>query len=98
MNSVLSISFNTPDCLIVTIGTVCENQDTSLIGNTATDMDGTGMKISEASKRPHFRRGHIRMQRYGDKLGKSKIVFIAPTFINRTSLGEEVQPKNYIVK
>lgn len=29
MNSVLSISFNTPDCLIVTIGTVCENQDTS---------------------------------------------------------------------
>ncbi|MFQ1863976.1 SIR2 family NAD-dependent protein deacylase, partial [Aeromonas veronii] len=25
----LSISFNTPDCLIVTIGTVCENQDTS---------------------------------------------------------------------
>ena len=72
--------------------------DYVLIGNTATDMDGTGMKISEASKRPHFRRGHIRMQRYGDKLGKSKIVFIAPTFINRTSLGEEVQPKNYIVK
>ena len=30
MNSVLSISFNTPDCLIVTIGTVCENQDTSV--------------------------------------------------------------------
>ncbi|MGY4040878.1 hypothetical protein ACW5WJ_03270, partial [Aeromonas hydrophila] len=29
VNSVLSISFNTPDCLIVTIGTVCENQDTS---------------------------------------------------------------------
>ncbi|MFQ1862818.1 transposase, partial [Aeromonas veronii] len=27
----LSISFNTPDCLIVTIGTVCENQDTSNI-------------------------------------------------------------------
>ncbi|MFQ1820012.1 hypothetical protein ACK37D_17720, partial [Aeromonas veronii] len=26
----LSISFNTPDCLIVTIGTVCENQDTSV--------------------------------------------------------------------
>ncbi|KOG93868.1 hypothetical protein AL345_15040 [Aeromonas caviae] len=23
------MSFNTPDCLIVTIGTVCENQDTS---------------------------------------------------------------------
>ncbi|HHQ4526160.1 TPA: hypothetical protein ACSP1O_004116, partial [Aeromonas veronii] len=32
VNNVLSISFNTPDCLIVTIGTVCENQDTS-IGN-----------------------------------------------------------------
>ncbi|MGQ4603977.1 hypothetical protein, partial [Aeromonas veronii] len=31
VNSVLSISFNTPDCLIVTIGTVCENQDTSLV-------------------------------------------------------------------
>ncbi len=30
VNSVLSISFNTPDCLIVTIGTVCENQDTSV--------------------------------------------------------------------
>ncbi|MEI4968657.1 hypothetical protein, partial [Aeromonas caviae] len=32
VNSVLSISFNTPDCLIVTIGTVCENQDTSMLG------------------------------------------------------------------
>ena len=27
----LSISFNTHDCLIVTIGTVCENQDTSVM-------------------------------------------------------------------
>ncbi|MFQ1635662.1 DUF1993 family protein, partial [Aeromonas veronii] len=33
----LSISFNTPDCLIVTIGTVCENQDTSLQGKLDAD-------------------------------------------------------------
>jgi len=72
--------------------------DYVLIGN---DNDGAGLsgaKMSEISKRPHFRRGHIRMQRYGEKLAKSKPVFIAPTFINKTALGEEVQPKNYIVK
>jgi hypothetical protein len=70
--------------------------DYILIGNGGDQ--GFGVGVSEASKRPHFRRGHIRMQRYGEKLSKSKVVFIAPTFINRTSLGEETQPKNYIVK
>ncbi|WP_221620851.1 hypothetical protein, partial [Aeromonas caviae] len=31
VNSVLLISFNTPDCLIVTTGTVCGNQGTSVL-------------------------------------------------------------------
>jgi hypothetical protein len=32
--------------------------------------------------RPHLRRGHIRLQRYGEGLKESKQIFIQPTFVN----------------
>ncbi|WP_206616200.1 hypothetical protein, partial [Aeromonas caviae] len=60
VNSVLSISFNTPDCLIVTIGTVCENQDTSprynskatVIGLTLLDSEMADMTVSTHREQP----------------------------------------------
>ncbi|WP_234916314.1 hypothetical protein, partial [Aeromonas veronii] len=51
VNSVLSISFNTPDCLIVTIGTVCENQDTSL-GDSSI---GSNTEVEVSSSDYNFR-------------------------------------------
>ncbi|WP_429220287.1 hypothetical protein, partial [Aeromonas veronii] len=47
----LSISFNTPDCLIVTIGTVCENQDTS--GQPTPNGILTGIPNITDTKKPN---------------------------------------------
>ncbi|WP_321149320.1 hypothetical protein [Aeromonas jandaei] len=49
--------------------------------------------------RPHFRRGHIRMQRYGEGRAQIKPVFIHPIFVNADAVGvDSPQIKPYTVK
>ncbi len=77
MNSVLSISFNTPDCLIVTIGTVCENQDTS--------------KGSTLYYGKHSRRWSLKFYSKGQEIA-AKGHQLALTLPNRDRLIEYAQP------
>mgnify|MGYP006139414631 CR=1 FL=1 len=49
----------------------------------------------------HWRRGHFRNQRYGEKLGLVKPVWIAPTLVGREKVADVeriVAPKNYVIK
>lgn len=49
----------------------------------------------------HWRRGHFRNQRYGEKLGLVKPVWIAPTLVGREKAMDDskpVLPKNYVIK
>lgn len=47
---------------------------------------------SSRSNRPHFRRGHFRLQSYGPKMSKEKVIYIAHSYING---GDKV--KDYVV-
>ncbi len=42
--------------------------------------------------RPHWRRGHFRMQPYGPGLNKRKLVWIEPVLVNRDDLGAASEP------
>lgn len=58
------------------------------------DTDGSG-----AIMKPHYRRGFLRAQRYGEKNSKIKIIRIEPTMVNRAFLGSAALPKKtYMVK
>lgn len=48
--------------------------------------------------RPHWRRGHIRMQRYGEERAKQKIIFISPVLINKDKLNADTTDREYKVK
>lgn len=49
---------------------------------TETCRGGSSSNRSGEPTRPHLRRGHIRLQRYGEGLKESKQIFIQPTFVN----------------
>lgn len=49
---------------------------------TETCNGGSSGNRSGGPTRPHLRRGHIRLQRYGEGLKESKQIFIQPTFVN----------------
>lgn len=49
---------------------------------TETCRGGSSGSKSGGPTRPHLRRGHIRLQRYGEGLKESKQIFIQPTFVN----------------
>lgn len=52
------------------------------IGKITETCRGSSGGGSGGSTRPHLRRGHIRLQRYGEGLKESKQIFIQPTFVN----------------
>lgn len=50
------------------------------------------------SPKAHWRRGHLREQAYGEKLSLRKMVFINPTLVNASKLGETIPAPQYKVR
>lgn len=76
--------------------------DYVLVGTKESPFE-SAMKLAESQDsrfvKPHWRRGHIRMQRYGEELSKQKIIFISPVLINKDKLNSgESADREYKVK
>lgn len=52
------------------------------IGHTYNSDGSRTAHVEGISKRPHWRRGHLRNQRFGPNLAETKQIFIEPVFIN----------------
>ena len=61
----------------------------NITGTADTD---TGRKIA-----PHIRRGHFRLQAHGKNLEFRKVIFVAPTFVNASSVDEITTGRIYTV-
>lgn len=69
----------------------------------ATDVIYIGSKIANKSwqqggsqdRKSHWRRGHFRNQRYGEKLSKSKSIWIEPALVGS---GETGKSKSYVIR
>ncbi|MEE1913646.1 hypothetical protein ACK36G_18635 [Aeromonas veronii] len=61
-------------------------------------LQGTAGDGERRHNRPHFRRGHIRMQAYGEQKSLRKPIFIQPLFVNKSGFGETPAAKRYDVK
>lgn len=53
---------------------------------------------SRKSPKPHWRKGHFRTVRYGEKRSRSKIAFIKPVLVRKDAAGGDVSSRPYDVK
>lgn len=53
------------------------------IGNTYKKLANRNKETSNVNISPHWRRGHWRSQRYGEKLVEKKLIWIKPVVVNR---------------
>lgn len=63
-----------------------------------SNVPSSGEIMAQTERSIHWRRGHFRNQRYGEKLAFSKPVWIAPVLVNRelrAAESELVYPKDY---
>ena len=63
---------------------------------TGTGAGGAGEGLR--SVKAHWRRGHFRTIRYGEKLGKSRLGWIKPVLVNAGQAFGAVKTKGYVVK
>lgn len=76
--------------------------DRIVIGPTSfptPETSGTGgADDSHRSVKAHWRRGHFRTIRFGEKLSKSRLGWIKPVLVNAGQAFGQVNPKPYVVK
>lgn len=72
--------------------------DYILVGNEHPKSDSYA-KDDGKNKAVHWRRGHLRNQRFGQNLEQSHIVWIKPMLINKdmVTLPDTVKPKKYVI-
>lgn len=71
-----------------------------LVGADDTNQEQLKVTIGDGRVMPvHWRRGHLRNQKYGQQLKDSRLVWIQPTLINQKLVtdSEHIKPKNYVV-
>lgn len=60
---------------------------------------GTGAaNLAHQGLRPHWRRGHFRRIRYGEKLSESRLGWIQPYLVKKNEAFGVVKPKEYVVR
>lgn len=59
-----------------------------------TRIEGAPEQSGGRTRAAHVRRGHFRSQRFGQGLAETKVIWIAPTFVNK-DLSNQLQRKGY---
>ena len=70
-------------------------QDVIFFDNQSSGAMSTGIG---AAKRPHWRRGHFRRQRFGEGHSKRQLIFIRPCFVNSETFDRDLADTQYAIR